>query len=179
MSSETEQLLESFSESEKNAIKVIQTFIGLYSPMNQGNGVGLFSGMKRHENLVARIPNAAMSSYTLLEFWSKLREKMLVGLPPMKADKMLISLWSLPNQREVIRYLRKSAFEFEQIARQLQSSLSAAKKAEWEAIQKEQEVLEKALENETALTELKAPVETDNFSDKEIPFGNKETGGLL
>lgn len=166
MSSETEQLLESFSDSEKDAIKVIQTFIGLYSPMNQGNGVGLFSGMKRHENLVARIPNAAMSSSTLLEFWSKLREKMLVGLPPVKADKMLISIWNLPNQRKIIKHFRTCAFEFEQIARQLQSSLSAAKKAEWEAIQKEQEAIEKA-------------VEIDDFADKKIPFGNKESESLL
>lgn len=179
MSSETEQLLESLSEAEKNAVEVIQTFIGLYSKVNKGDGEGLFSGMARYTNLANRVPLAAMSSSTLMQFWSKLRDKMLVSIPITKSDKILIKLWNLPNQREIIQCLRKESPEIIQIARAIQSTLSAAKKAEWEAIQKEQEVMDKALENETALTELKTPVEHDDFADKEIPFGNKESGSLL
>jgi hypothetical protein len=170
MSNETDQLLESLTDSQKHAVEIMQTFIGLYGSKNKGNGEGLFSGISRHTNLENRVPLIAMSSSTIMQFWGKLCDKMLVSMPTMKSDLMLIKLWSLPNQREIIQVLRKESQQTCIIARAIQSSLSAAKKAEWEAIQSEQNALEKALENNTALTELK----DDGFADKEIPFGDKE-----
>lgn len=170
MSNETDMLLESLTDSQKHAIEIMQTFIGLYGSKNKGNGEGLFSGISRYTNLENRVPLIAMSSSTIMQFWGKLCDKMLVSMPTTKSDSMLIKLWSLPNQREIIQVLRKESQQTCIIARTIQSSLSAAKKAEWEAIQ---------LENNTALTELK----DDGFADKEIPFGDKEpakeTGSLL
>lgn len=181
MLNEVEQLLESLSEAQQNAVKVIQTFIGIYSPANQGNGTGLFSGIKRYEALENRVPLAAMSSFSLFQFWGKLREKMLVGIPVSKSDKLLISLWNLPNQRQIIQSLRKESAEIIQIARAIQSSLSATKKAEWEAIKAENEALDKALENNVVFEAKAKEVPDDGFGDKEIPFGKKETkeGSLL
>ena len=129
--SDIKQLLNSLSEPEKNAIEVIKTFIGIYTPMNEGDGDGLFSGIERYRKLADRLPQAAISSQTLYDFWSKLRLKMHVSMPPTKATELLLPLWGLPNQLAILNRMVNQGNELIQVALAIYREEVAARKSKW------------------------------------------------
>ncbi len=104
------------SEPEKVAILIIKTFMDCY---NQGDGVGLFSGIERYSMLEGRIKIAAVQSQNLMDFWGNLRSKLQVPLTLKKYDSKIVKFWEKTEQVEILQFLAGQAGEAIMIARML------------------------------------------------------------
>jgi hypothetical protein len=133
-----DQLLETLHSHEKNAIQVIKIFIEVYTPMNSGEGDGLFSGMERYQMLAERLPQAAVSSQNLFIFWSQLRRKMKVGLPPQKTTEKLLQIWVLPDQLAILNSIVNQGNELMQIALALYREEVKSRKEKYESDKREE-----------------------------------------
>jgi hypothetical protein len=85
--------LEPLSASEFLAVAFAATFIGRFRSYD---GIGLFEGASRYERLAARMEQAARSSETLYQCWSRLTSLMQVGGHGSR-DEALLTLLAMPR----------------------------------------------------------------------------------
>lgn len=97
------------------ATLIVRQFADEY---NGYDGIGLFSGMKRWNQLSKRVVHAAYTD-TLRGFWSRLVSNMLMPLPSAKCDHQLLPLLSVPmgTQLAALHVLRTQGAHVVQLAR--------------------------------------------------------------
>lgn len=104
------------SNEQKHAVIIIEQFIIAY---NSKEGIGLFSGMARYEYLEDRARIAAIQSSNIIDFWSRLREKLGCSLPPKRCDDVILETWINEEPHKVLKVIATQASECVMIARMI------------------------------------------------------------
>ena len=142
-----QDLLNTLTPAQRHAIDILKTVMDCY---NTRDGIGLFSGLSRYHYLQTRCEIAAVQSRDLIGFWSALRRKLQLPIPPKKADAVISKLWQHEHPPEVLRCLATESAECVMIARMLHDGDKSERKKLWQ----------ETLEAEQAFA-----TQTDEFND--------------
>lgn len=112
-------LFEGLSAGEFVAVCLVRGFLDLYNGWNEGEGVGVFSGVARYERLESRLTQAATSAMTLRHLWNGLTHKLQAPLASGDHDRPLLTLFALPRalQSQTLRVCATQAQSAVMLAR--------------------------------------------------------------
>lgn len=123
-----QKLLQTLTPPQCHAIEILKTVMDCY---NSRDGIGLFSGISRYHYLQTRCEIAAVQNRTLIGFWSTLRRKLRLPIPPKKADAIISRLWEHDKPAEALKSLATESAECVMIARMLHDNDKSERKQLW------------------------------------------------